>query len=91
MIYCMWLGIDGTEVRVNVHFNTVKAVRGSTDGRCGPKLEPDEPAYIDIGLVERQDGRVVELSDEQLTEIREEIADWLQGRYDQDPHEGEEV
>lgn len=50
-------GVDGCETPVAVHYNHVKFRAGSTDGRGGPKLEPDEPEHIEIDWIEGPDGK----------------------------------
>jgi hypothetical protein len=56
----------------------VPACLGSTDGRYGPKLEPDEPAHIEITHCETvEDGHEIVLSDKQEQRICEEIAEHL--------------
>lgn len=60
-----------------VHYDAVKASVGHTDGRFGPKLTPDEPAYIDVWQVKDANGNDVELTDKQMADVKEEIAEHL--------------
>lgn len=51
------------ETPVTVHYVTHRASYGRTDGRFGPKLEPDEPAHLEIEYIETADGRDVAVTD----------------------------
>src|SRR5882724_408752 len=81
-------GEGDEDVPVVVQYNAVPFSAGSTDGRHGPKIEPDEPAHIDIESVTLPDGRDYELSKDERSSLEDEINCWLQGAYDQDPPEG---
>ena len=48
-------GDDDHEVSVTVHYTFHKPREGSRDGRGGLKIEPDEPAHIEIDSVTRND------------------------------------
>lgn len=61
------------DVPVRVHYTFCRAYKGSTDGRYGPKLEPDEPAHLEDVYAELEDGREIELTKEQQSRIEEEI------------------
>ena len=74
--------IEGVAVRV--HYRDVPFHAGSTDGRGGPKLEPDEPAHIEIDWVEGSDGKAVTLTEPQIPELEEEVMLWLSGYYDEE-------
>ncbi len=84
-LYKTHMEISGVEdVPICVHYVSVPFRAGSTDGRNGPKLEPDDEARIEIERVEGPDpNRDVELTTAQEAAMEEEIADWLHGRYDQ--------
>ena len=42
---------------------------GATDGPFGPKLEPDESAWIEIERVVDDDGEELELSDDEMDRL----------------------
>lgn len=69
-------GIDG-ELDIVVEYEAHPFRRGATDGRCGPKIEPDEPAHIEITSVKDDLGREHELTIEQEEWIEEQIAEDL--------------
>jgi len=68
---------DADDVPVTVHYTAHRACLGATDGRYGPKLEPDEPAWIEIDEVLDADGQPVLTSYEQEEAIQLEIAEAL--------------
>ena len=63
------------ETRVTVGYTCVPFCRGSTDGRYGPKIEPDEPAHIEIDWVKLDDGRHWELTEQEEEAILAAIAE----------------
>lgn len=67
---------NADDVPVTVHYTAHAACKGSTDGPGGPKLEPDEPAFIEIEQV-TFDGRIVNLSKPDERALRDEIAEEL--------------
>jgi hypothetical protein len=80
-------GVDDVPVRVT--YLHVPFRRGSTDGRHGPKLEPDQEEHIEIEAVEvSADGRLVELTTAQDDALEEEVGEWLAGMYDPPEPEG---
>lgn len=71
--------IGGVEdVDIVVEYTYHRFCAGATDGRFGPKLEPDEPAHIEIDGIKLADGQYVELTEEQeaaiIREIEEDLA-----------------
>jgi len=67
------LTINDEDVDVTVHYTKTKACPGNTDGKYGPKLEPDEPNHLDIDCIETETG---EISPEPYREMLElEIAE----------------
>ena len=62
-----------------IHYKLHKAHKGRTDGRHGPKLEPDEPAYIEIELAVDADGHEVVLLPAEDARYCEKIGQWLDG------------
>lgn len=66
--------VDGAEFEVEVEYSYCKGYVGSTDGRFGPKLEPDEPAHFEIDSVTR-DGEPFDLTTEQEDHVLETLAD----------------
>jgi hypothetical protein len=77
---------DGREVVVN--WTGHKARAGATDGRYGPTIEPDEPAYIEVDSVIGPDGK--EIDDPVVIEAA--VDDMLMessGYYDDNPPERE--
>lgn len=69
------------EIPVRVHYQFHRAIPGSRDGRGGLKLEPDEPAHIEIDAIERPDGLPVELSRQQEERILEEIGQAIEDEW----------
>ena len=62
-------------------YTFVPFCRGATDGRYGPKIEPDEPAHVEIdGCKLDEDGREIELTRRQEETVEEEIASYLADR-----------
>ena len=89
--YTAHLDIDGDEdVTVTVHYTAHRFIAGRTDGRGGPKLEPDEPAHIEIESVVLPDGRIYEPTSALESQLEEEIAEWLDGMRDAPEREGDE-
>ena len=87
--YVAHLEISGVEdVPVSIYYRHHKAHAGKTDGKYGPKLEPDEPECLEIDWCELDDGRQVDLTAAQEAAVLEEIGDWLQGYYDEPEPEG---
>ncbi len=76
---------DYTMVPIVVRYESHRAIAGATDGRGGLKIEPDEPAHLEIESVTLPNGRKYELSPTQRSKLEEEICDWLSGHYDEDP------
>lgn len=70
-------GIDGSEeeVPITIDYTRHRAYIGTTDGRYGPKLEPDEPAYIEIDGAEDEHGNEIELTDAEINDLEKEIED----------------
>lgn len=54
---------------VEVWYRCVPAYTGATDGRHGPKLEPDEPASIEVDFCEGPDGMPLDTTEQEDTEI----------------------
>lgn len=75
-------GEDGLETPIIVHYTPVKAYKGATDGRFGPKLEPDEPAHIEIDWVEGPDGKPITLTDEMEEALAEKIFKYEEDKAD---------
>lgn len=73
--------IDGEEKDVTVYYQYHRASVGATDGRHGPKLEMDEPAYVEIESVEDEDGNAVQLGDDEIDQLEESIMDDLVEKY----------
>ncbi len=68
------------DMPVTVHYEAHKAHRGSTDGPGGPKLEPDEPAWIEIDYVSYDTGLgplLLQLTKPDEEMLRERIAEHL--------------
>ncbi len=87
--YNTHLEIDGVEdVPVTVHYVSCPFIAGSRDGRGGLKLEPDEPAHIEIESITMPDGRNYEPTTELSKRLEEEIGEWLDGMYDPPEPEG---
>ena len=76
--YRTTIEVNGIEdVLATVHFEYTPFRAGSTDGRHGPKLEPDEPAHIEIDWIELPDGSAIDLTTKAETKMEEEIGNWL--------------
>lgn len=71
------IDINEDSIPIKIHYEYYGFCPGSTDGRYGPKLEPDEPAHIEIDLVEGSDGQVIELTDKQIEYYEGEILEHL--------------
>ncbi len=67
---------NAEDVPVIVHYTAHAACKGGTDGPGGPKLEPDEPAHIEIECVTTY-GYIVNLSKPDERALRDEIAESL--------------
>lgn len=68
------------EIPVTVHYTFHGFCAGSTDGRYGPKIEPDEPAHIEIDGYSRDDGLPIELTKRERDLIEVEIREILYER-----------
>lgn len=88
MIHQTTMEINGVEdVPVYVHYSAYRASGGATDGRHGPKIEPDEPAHLEIDYVElvNDDDRIfwlgkkrqIELTPDEQVRMEEEIGEAL--------------
>ncbi len=80
---------DEQEVTIFVEYSTHKAYRGARDSLCGkrgagPPLEPDEPAGIDIEGAKDENGKDVELSEDELRTIEEAIISDLESAAEPD-------
>ncbi len=81
--YNTHLEIMGVEdVPVTVHYIHAPFRAGKTDGKDGPKLEPDEPERIEIDWIELPDSRAYEPTTKLKSALEDEVGDWLQGMYD---------
>ena len=69
--------IGDNDLPITVAYEAVPFHAGSTDGRWGPKLEPDEPAHIEIDSVTGPDGECITLTTAQETAIEEQIGQHL--------------
>jgi hypothetical protein len=88
-IYNTHMEINGVEdVPIQVMYVSHRAIAGARDGRGGLKIEPDEPAHLEIECVVAADGREVTLTSQQERSMEEEICDWLSGMYDEPEPEG---
>lgn len=67
----------GIETPITVEYTPHKAYRGATDGPHGPPIEPSEPAWIEIDGCTDADGKDVEITDDEVDEIGDEIAEYL--------------
>lgn len=86
--YTAHLDINGDEdVSVTVYYTAHRFVAGRTDGRGGPKLEPDEPAHIEIESVMLPDGQSYEPDASLVEQLEEEIAEWLHGHTEREDDE----
>ncbi len=71
------------DVPIVVSYEAHKACRGATDGPGGPKLSPDEPAWIEIDFVVLEaTGHILSLSKPDADMLRERIAESLCGQAD---------
>ena len=69
-------GEDDEEIHVTVSYTFHRACLGSTDGRFGPKLEPDEPAHFEIDSVTRDDnGESFDTTEAEDADIQDALAD----------------
>ncbi len=73
---CVTIG-EVEDIPVTIHYEYVRACIGSTDGRFGQKIEPDEPAHVEIDRVVGPEGREFELTFDQESRIEREIMDDL--------------
>ena len=64
---------DDEEVPVTAELSYHRFCPGSTDGRFGPKLEPDEPAGFEYEGAETDDGESIELTDSEIQDICSEL------------------
>lgn len=71
-IYATNIEVDGVEdVPVAVHYDAIPFFAGRTDGKHGPKIEPDEPGRIEIESVHLvEDGREITLTTAWSTNYR---------------------
>lgn len=70
--------VDGYERELIVTYSKHKGRKGSTDGRYGPKLEPDEPAGIEIEYIkDKHTGEEITVSNKIESRIEESILDSL--------------
>jgi hypothetical protein len=65
------------DVPVIVNYEAHRPHRGATDGPGGPKLEPDEPGWIEIDYVKTESGHLLSLSKPDENMLRERIAEYL--------------
>lgn len=73
-------GMD-CEREIVVEYDAIPFERGATDGRYGPKIEPDIPAHIEITQVLCEEtGQELELTSTQEEWIEEQIAEYLDER-----------
>jgi len=73
-----WVGDRGNDdevINIVVSYTLFRAYKGKTDGRYGPKLEPDEPAHIEIDGVVDSQGGVIVLTIREERQIIEEICE----------------
>lgn len=79
---------NGKNVELTVKGEFVPGCEGSTDGKHGPKIEPDEEATVDIYSAIDKDGNEVELVGDEYREAvkagMEELADMDEGYEDFD-------
>ncbi len=68
---------NAEDVPVIVHYTAHAACKGGTDGPGGPKLEPDEPAFIEIDSVTTRDGYLIQLAKLDERALRDQIAEEL--------------
>jgi hypothetical protein len=85
-------GVDGCETTITINYTCHKFRAGRTDGRHGPKLEPDELAHIEIDSITGPNGEEINLVPTMEDAIMEDIIEYesekAMGRYDQDAPEG---
>jgi hypothetical protein len=66
---------DEIEVPIVVRYQFHRALEGSRDGYRGLKLEPDEPAHIEIYSIDRIDGLPLVLSPAEEAQISEWVGE----------------
>ena len=82
---------DGEEIAVTVEYTFHRFSAGATDGRFGPKLEPDEPAHIEIdavyttGVDLRGKHTDLDVSPDTVKMLEEEIGEALSERMEYEP------
>lgn len=64
----MTINRNDEEIEVTVSGTFIPACRGARDGRFGPPIEPDEPAYFEIELASDKSGREIELTEDECAE-----------------------
>lgn len=77
MLFETTISTDEQDIPITVHYSRLRAVRGYTDGRFGPRLTPDDPAGIEVDQIELPPG--VELTDSQLETLEQQIAELEDG------------
>ena len=75
------------EIEVTIEGNYIRASRGQRDWlggrRCGPPLEPDEPADFEIESVKDEVGNEIELTEKETKQaIEQAIEEIEEGRWD---------
>lgn len=76
-VYQANLEVNGIEdVPVTVHYTAYPFIAGGRDGLYGPKIEPDEPARIEIDWVGCGSGKLA-ITKEQERAIADEIGEYL--------------
>ena len=68
---------DDEALPVTVAYSYYPLSRGTTDGRYGPKIEPDEPAHVEIDSIKSDDGAECEVSEDEINSLEAEIMDHL--------------
>lgn len=70
---------DGEQLDVTVDYTCHPFLAGKTDGRRGPKLEPDEEAWIEVDNVYTL-GADLDVSPDTIKALSQEIGDMLAER-----------
>lgn len=73
------------DIDVTIHFIWTPGCKGSTDGRFGPKLEPDEPAGVEEFWVTTPDGKDFQTTKEEDKFILELCENHMEGYFSQEP------
>lgn len=71
MQHVLTRGDDDIETTVTVTYVLHQACAGSTDGRFGPKIEPDEPAHCEIESIIGTDGKVFDVTTRERQDIHD--------------------